>query len=373
MTQDVIVVGGGVIGSSTAYRLAQAGAKVTVVERGRIGCESSRAGAGMLAPQTEALGPGPFFNLCLDSLRLYRGFASELTEISGIDVEYRDEGTLRVFYDEAEKKASEGWTAWQTEAGLPLEPLIGAALNILEPGIRRENVGGVYLPFEHQVENRKLMDALEVALRRSGVRVVEGEEVESILVEEKGRRDRVQKRAHRRRHRRDCSGSWSSRLLDPLGIEIKVVPVRGQMVAVRGEGALIRHVVHSKDCYLVPRLDGRVLIGATVGHEGFRKGSTPRGVASLLVSGMRLVPGLEDFEVVEMWSGLRPDTPDHLPVLGPTSVRNLVLATGHFRNGLLLAPKTAELVSRYIIDGGSAAEMEPFSPSRFAEVGIASR
>jgi len=374
MTQDVIIVGGGVIGSSIAYRLAQAGAKVTVIERGRIGCESSRAGAGMLAPQTEAPGPGPFFDLCLDSFRLYRDFAAELADISGIDVEYRDEGTLRVFYDEDEKRASEEWTAWQARAGLPLEPLTQAALNILEPAIRRESAGGVYLPFEHQVENRKLMDALEAALRRSGVRIIEGEEVEGILADG----DRAVGV--------DCkggrleagiiviaSGSWSSRLLAPVGIDIKIVPVRGQIVAVRGKGALIRHVVHSKDCYLVPRLDGRILIGATVEYEGFLKGSTARGVASLLESGMSLVPGLESFEVVELWSGLRPGTPDHLPVLGPTSLRNLVLATGHFRNGLLLAPKTAELISRYVIDGGSAAEMEPFSFSRFAGVGMGSR
>lgn len=371
MTRDVIIVGGGVIGSSIAYRLAQAGAKVTVVERGRIGCEASRAGAGMLAPQTEALAPGPFFDLCLDSFRLYRDFASELEELSGVDVEYRDEGTLTVFYDEDERKASEGWTAWQAEAGLSVEPLTPAALNILEPAIRRENAGGVYLPFEHQVENRRLMDALEIALRRSGVSIIEGSDVEAIVVDGDravgidGGSGRLEAGAIV-----IASGSWSSRLLDPVGVDIRVVPVRGQMVAVRGAGAPIRHVIHSKDCYLVPRLDGRILIGATVEHEGFRKGVSAAGVASLLVSGMRLVPELESLEVVEMWSGLRPGTPDNMPVLGPAGLRNLVLATGHFRNGLLLAPKTAELISRYIIDGSSSAEMEPFSFSRFVESAV---
>ncbi|HVF90644.1 MAG TPA: glycine oxidase ThiO [Blastocatellia bacterium] len=367
MVQDIIVVGGGVIGSSIAYRLAQAGAKVTIVERGRIGCESSRAGAGMLAPQSEARSPGPFFDLCMDSFRLYRDFASELSELSGIDVEYRDEGALHVFFEDEEKRDSEEWTAWQAGAGLALEALTREDLAALEPAIRRENIGGVFLASEHQIENRKMMEALAVALKRAGVRVVEGEDVREILVEGE------------RAVGVDCdsgrlgagtivvaSGSWSSSLLARAGVDISIVPARGQMVAVKGREAPIRHVVHSRDCYLVPRLDGRILIGATVEYEGFEKRNTPKGVASLLLSGMGLVPDLESFEVVEMWSGLRPDTPDHLPVLGPAGLANLLLATGHFRNGLLLAPKTAELISRYVIDGSSAAEMEPFSLSRFA-------
>lgn len=355
------------IGSSIAYRLAQAGAKVTIVERGRIGCESSRAGAGMLAPQSEARGPGPFFDLCMDSFRLYRDFASELTELSGLDVEYRDDGALNVFFDEEDERESEEWTAWQAAAGLALEPLTREDLLGLEPALRSENRGGVFLPSEHQIENRKMMEALALALGRAGVRVVEGEEVREIIVEgdraagincDSGRLDAGTVVV--------ASGSWSGSLLDRAGIDIKVIPARGQMIAVKGRRTPIRHVVHSKDCYLVPRLDGRILIGATVEYEGFQKANTPKGVASLLISAMRLVPELEGSEVVEMWSGLRPDTPDHLPVLGPTGLANLLLATGHFRNGLLLAPKTAELISRYIIDGSSAEEMEPFSISRFA-------
>lgn len=368
MNHDIIIVGGGVIGSSIAYRLAQAGASVTIIERGRLGCESSRAGAGMLAPQTEAQGPGPLFNLCMDSFRLYRDFASELSELSGLDVEYRDEGTLRVFFDDEEKKKAEEWMAWQAQAGLALEPLTRTALLDLEPALRQENAGGVYLPFEHQVENRRLMEALAIALKRSGVTVIEGEEVKEIIVDA-GRAVGVACESGRLAASAIivAAGSWSSRLLKGAGIDISIVPARGQMIAVRGPGAPIRHVVHSRDCYLVPRLDGRILIGATVEYEGFQKSNTPKGVASLLTSGMSLVPELDSFEVVEMWSGLRPDTLDHMPVLGPASVSNLILATGHFRNGLLLAPKTAELISRYVIDGSSAAEMEPFSFSRFAE------
>ncbi|HYP25651.1 MAG TPA: glycine oxidase ThiO [Blastocatellia bacterium] len=367
MTQDVVIVGGGVIGSSIAFRLAQAGARVTVVERGSLGCESSRAGAGMLAPQTEAYGPGPFFDLCLDSFRLYRDFAHELSELSGLDVEYRDEGTLRVFFDDDERRESEEWAGWQTSAGLALEPLTRAALNALEPAIRRDNVGGLYLPFEHQVENRRVMEALSVVLGRSGVRVVEGEEVREILVD--GERAAGVETGRGRFAAGVvvvAAGSWSSRLLGRAGLDVTVVPVRGQMVAVKGPAAPIRHVIHSKECYLVPRLDGRILIGATVEYEGYKKGNTPGGVASLLTAGINLLPELESFEVVEMWSGLRPDTPDHLPVLGPTGVDNLLLATGHFRNGLLLAPRTAELISRYIIDGSAAEDMEPFSLFRFA-------
>lgn len=363
-------MGGGAIGASIALRLAQAGAGVTVIERGRLGCESSSAGAGMLAPQTEARGPGPFFDLCLDSFRLYRDFASELSELSGLDVEYRDEGALTVFFDDDEKRESEGWAGWQSSSGLALEPLTRDGLSALEPAISRDNAGGIYLPFEHQVENRRMMEALAIALRRSGVKVVEGEEAREIILDgERAAGVETERGRFAAGVVVVAAGSWSSRLLDRAGVEVGVVPARGQMVAVKGAYAPIRHVVHSKDCYMVPRLDGRILIGATVEYEGYRKGNTARGVASLLLAGARLIPEIEGFEVVEMWSGLRPDTPDHLPVLGPTGLDNLLVATGHFRNGLLLAPRTAELMSRYVIDGSSAGEMEPFSLFRFAREG----
>jgi glycine/D-amino acid oxidase-like deaminating enzyme len=241
------------------------------------------------------------------------------------------------------------------------------ALSTLEPALSRDNVGGVYLPFEHQVENRKMMEALAIALRRSGVKVVEGEEARGIILDgERAAGVETERGRFAAGVVVVAAGSWSGRLLDRAGVDVRIVPARGQMVAVRGPHAPIRHVVHSKDCYLVPRLDGRILIGATVEYEGYKKGNTARGVASLLLAGVRLIPETEGFEVVEMWSGLRPDTPDHLPVLGPTGLDNLLLATGHFRNGLLLAPRTAELISRFVIDGSSAEEMEPFSLFRFA-------
>src|SRR5215813_2471720 len=180
MKRDVIIIGGGVIGSTIAWRLAQDGLQVTLLERGQIGCEASRAAAGMLSPQGESQTAGPFFDLCLKSRALYRNFAEEIREASGIDVEYRDDGTLFVVLlgDDEEEKMR--WVKWQLDAGLPLELLSADEVRKLEPAVADSAVRGIFLPEEHQVENRLLMDSLVIALKRAGVEVIEGTAVTRI-------------------------------------------------------------------------------------------------------------------------------------------------------------------------------------------------
>lgn len=366
MKNDAIVIGGGVIGCSIALRLAAEGLSVAVIERNRLGCEASRAAAGMLSPQMEAPAPGAFFDLCLQSRRLYPGFVARLQELSGIDIEYNDSGTLRIIGGESDRAEVRGWLDWQAAAGLRFESLSGGELASIEPMVTGLATGAVFIPDDHQVENRRLMDALEMALKNSGVDVIQECEALEIMTTN-GKATGVLTPLGRF----DAggvvvaAGSWSSSLLEPVGLGLKLIPARGQMLALRGDVDAIRRVIHTSKCYLVPRRDGRVLVGATIEYVGYNKAVTAAGMGSLLRAAVEAVEGLEKFEVVESWSGLRPDTPDHLPVLGATRVDNLWLATGHFRNGILLAPVTADLIAETIINGVTPEQAAPFGVERF--------
>jgi glycine oxidase len=360
MRKDVIVIGGGVIGCSIAFRLARAGLKVAVVERGRVGGEASGAAAGMLSPQADATSRTPFFDLCMRSRLIYRDFAGELKEASGIDAEYRDEGTICLAVDGEDGRAMTEWSSWQAEAGLAIEIIATDEARRLEPEVTKRASGAVFIPGDHQIENRLLMKALDLAMRRAGVEVIEGQEVTGVIIE-RGRVTGVAAGACRFRAAATvvAAGSWSGRLLNPLGLDTEIIPARGQMVALKGSTE-INHVLHSSKCYLVPRRDGRILIGATVEYVGFEKAVTAGGISSLLDAAMELVPSLKDAQIVETWSGLRPDTRDHLPVIGKSGIDNLFLATGHFRNGVLLAPITASLMAEAIINSSEPDDLRTF-------------
>lgn len=363
MKRDVLIVGGGVIGCSIALKLAEAGCKVSVLERGRIGCEASSAAAGMLSPQADSLQPDEFFAFGIQSRSMYKDFVAHLKEMSGIDAQLREEGTLFVSIENL-KDHVDDWASWQIEAGLKLERITAADLCKLEPAVTKAATRAIYLPEDHQVDNRLLMEALGLAIRRAGVEVIEGEEVTSLIVTE----NRVKGLAcgDKQIHTGTvliAAGSWSGRLLEPVGLIARTIPVRGQMIAVRSSA--IRHVLHSSRVYFVPRRDGRLLIGATIEDVGFEKATTAKGLHSLLDAAIALAPEISRAEIVETWSGLRPDTIDHLPILGQTQIENLWLATGHYRNGILLAPATAELMARSILKGRDEAGLKPFSARRF--------
>ncbi len=365
MKNDVLIVGGGIIGCTLALRLAQAGLNITVIERGRVGCEASRAAAGMLSPQAEAAQPGAFFDLCLQSKLMYGEFTRELKDLSGIDSAYRDEGTLVVTLP-GDTQSLENWAAWQMEAGLALEKISAEDLQRLEPTVTKSASGAVFLADDHQVDNRLLMDALAVAIKRAGVRLIEGETVMALLVE--GSRVTGVQLTNQQIYADRvvvAAGSWSGGLLEPLGLNVKTIPARGQMLAVRSSA--FSHVLHSSRVYLVPRANQRLLIGATVEYAGFEKALTVNALYRLLDAAIELVPALADAEILETWCGFRPDTSDHLPVIGSSGIDNLWLATGHFRNGILLAPITAQLLTQAMLTGNESTA-RPFGIERFNEI-----
>ncbi|MBW3629493.1 MAG: glycine oxidase ThiO [Gemmatimonadetes bacterium] len=366
---DVLVIGGGVIGCAIARRLARDGVRTLLLERDEPGTHASWAAAGMLSPLVEAEEPGPFLSLLLESRRLFPEFARELLSETGTEVGYRDEGALYVGFTGADVLTLEERYRWQSAAGLPVQRLSGAEARELEPGLAGGVRGALRFPEDHQVDNRLLAGALRMAAVTAGAEIRAGVEVGEVLVE--GARavgvrttmgERIDAAAVV-----IAAGSWAGALRG-LPHAVPVSPVHGQLIALKTTPPLFRHVVHSPRVYLVPRADGRLIVGATVEQVGFRKAVTPAGILSLLGPALEAAPTLADAPLVESWSGLRPGTPDALPILGPDrDVAGLHYATGHYRNGILLAPITADIIAESI-GGDQSRELTAFSLSRFSSL-----
>src|ERR671919_1871326 len=362
---DVIVIGGGIMGCGVALRLAQAGVEVTVLERAIPGAEASTAAAGILAPQMEADGPGPFLDLCLRSRALYPEFAEELREASGVDVQYLPSGVLNVAFTREGLERLESIVGWQRSSGLRAEILSAADARVLEPNLSPAALGAGHFPDDHQVDNRLLMRALSIASTRAGVRFRSGD-VRGVEV--KG--DRVvgvdldgEKLAAGATV--IAAGAWSSLIhgagLDPLRIR----PVRGQMIELQLRVPPLARILFSeRKGYVVPRGDGRVIAGSTTEFTGFEKQVTAGGLARILQVAVELCPLLQDAQVLSFWDGLRPYTEDHLPLLGPGPLEGLYLATGHFRNGILLAPISARVVADAVLGRTPMVDLTPFSYDR---------
>jgi glycine oxidase len=361
----VAIVGGGVVGLSIALRLRDAGAEPIVLERSIPGAEASSAAAGMLATQLESSGPGPFLDLCLKSRALYPSFAADLRERSGLDIGYLPCGTLSPALDEPTLHRQVQVAEWQRQRGLRVERLDPQQVRSAEPQLMPETFGGLLFPDDHQVDNRLLVRALSQATARSGVEFrtgyvrglksqgdrVTGVDLDGVSLDA----DAVVVAA----------GSWTG-LVPGLSISPQTVrPAKGQMVQLQLRTPLLRHVVYAEHSYLVPRADGRVICGSTVEMIGFDKQVTAGGVSQVLQRALRLCPALATATLSETWAGLRPYTDDELPILGRAPMEGLFLATGHFRNGILLAPKTAELMSRLILQQPIDLDLTPFRMERF--------
>ncbi len=367
----VAIIGAGVCGLGIGWRLAQAGCAVDVFDKGAAGHGATWASAGMLAggvetePGEEALLP-----LAQLSQRMWPAFARELQAASGIDVEYRDEGTLVVALTHDDLAQLRFTYEFQIGLGIELEWLSGAAARAREPHLKPNLAGAVYSAGDHQVENRKLSLALKEAFQRAGGQLHENTEVTGLDVEAGRARGLWLGERH---HPADvvvlAAGAWSRGIPGlPEAARPPVRPLKGQALALRMDPAapLIRHVVWVPKGYLVPRNDGRLLVGATVEERGFDESLTAGGVFALLETAWRALPAVEDLAIDELWVGFRPGSRDDAPILGATPVEGLVLATGHHRNGILLAPVTAEAVACLVLTGEPLAGTEPFGIERFA-------
>jgi glycine oxidase len=382
-TTEVAIIGGGVIGLAVARALSVSGVDdVLVIERGSLGAESSGAAAGMLAPQAEADCADEFFHLGRRSRDLYPLFAAELLEETGIDIQLESTGTLYLGLNEEDVKELDRRYRWQTRAGLPVERLSSESARILEPSISESVQMALRFPLDTQVENRLLIKALAASNQNRGVHLATETSVNSVTLAQ-GRIAGLETSRGFVATKRlvIAAGAWSSQLLASvesnlasrdsalpvLGIE----PVRGQMLCLESSPAIFRHVIYSPRGYVVPRSDGRLLAGSTTEHVGFNKQITNEGVRSIQSAAKEISPRIGTLPMKESWAGLRPRTEDGLPVLGAyAEIEGLFYATGHYRNGILLAPVTGELIAGAIVDSAFPAALNFFSPDRFGLVAV---
>ena len=376
-TDDLVVVGGGLIGLSIAWRCAQRGMSVRVVDPAP-GAGASRAAAGMLAPVTELhYGEEDLLRLNLQSARRYPAFVAELEDATGTRVGYRTEGTLAVALDLDDRAVLTDLQAFQTSLGLDVEALTAREARRLEPMLDPGIRGALHVRSDHSVDNRRLVTALLAAAEGVGVHLVK-ERVDELI---RGDDGVLGVRAAGTDHRATtvviAAGSWSGSLAGlEDGLLPPVRPVKGQILRLRTPPSYgtvltrtVRGFVRGSGVYLVPRSDGEIVVGATVEERGFDDAVTAGAVYELLRDARELVPAVTELTVAEIGAGLRPGSPDNAPLIGPTSVPGLVLATGHFRNGVLLAPVTADLVADLITTGSLPESAAAFAPSRFERIG----
>ncbi|HEX6764728.1 MAG TPA: glycine oxidase ThiO [Polyangiaceae bacterium] len=361
MTASVVVVGGGIMGCACAWELVRHGLSVVLFERSVPGAEASSAAAGILGTGVEHREDGPLARLARESRRLYPAFVRDLVRSTGIDPEYRECGVLKVEF----RRRSKGPRARSVARARAGERTFdGRALRRLEPSLSEKVSSGVLYPRDGRVNPRLLLRALHIAAGRDGVVFRTGAYVRRIVM--KGdRADGIaldDGEVVRAKHVVVAAGSWTT-LVEGTGLAAgAVVPARGQIVEIETPEPLLRRVIYGPDAYLVPRDDGRVLVGSTLEFVGYRREVTAGAVHDLLGAAIRLVPALRAAEYRSSWSSFRPYTKSELPLIGTTAVSGLVLATGHYRNGILLAPVTAAIVGALVRGAKPPVSLSAFSP-----------
>jgi glycine oxidase len=368
----VAIIGAGVIGLGIAWRLAAKGAKVEVFDRGAAGSGASHAAAGMLAACCEAEpGEDALVALGRESQARWPGFAAELVKASGVDVELRTEGTLVVALTADDQARIHHHLAHQKKLGLPLEWISPAETRRREPHLAGKLAGAVWSPEDHQVDNRKLAAGLRVAAEAAGATIREHTPVREISIAG-GRADGVIL-ADGAKVQADvvvlAAGAWS-RTIGGLTPDQRppVRPIKGQMLSLKMDPAapLMTHVIWAPGVYMVPRKDGRLIVGATVEEKAFDTSLTAGGLLTLLEAAWRTIPAIEELPIDEMWVGHRPGSRDDAPIVGLGPAQGLIYATGHHRNGILLAPVTVDAVARLVLEGTIDQAIRPFGIERFA-------
>ncbi|MFZ0821478.1 MAG: glycine oxidase ThiO [Candidatus Acidiferrales bacterium] len=369
---DVIIVGGGIIGGSIAFELTQQRIRVAVFDRQTPGQEASWAAAGMLSPAPDSSDAIPLVPLARVSLDLYPEFIAAVEEASGQHAGFRPGGAIEAFFSQDAARELSTLVALHHGLGLPTEVLRVEEAHKLEPALGRDLGAAALLANEASVDNRLLTHAVLAAAEASGAEFFNECPVTDVLfAQNKCTGISVAGERANAGHVVIAAGCWASQI-ESVARYAPTRPVRGQMVAIFSEEVDIAHVIRSERGYIVPRGDGLCVAGSTLEDAGYEKRVTPGGIEKILGAVNEMAPALADAEIVETWSGLRPDTPDHLPSLGLTDIEGLLIATGHYRNGILLSPVTAKVIAEFITEGRASINCDAYSPMRFADSARAS-
>lgn len=357
---DVLIIGGGIIGLSLAIELKLRSVKVTILSKD-FQEAATHAAAGMLAPQAEKITPSPMLDLCLQSRAIYSDWIRKLEEITGLETGYWPCGILAPVYDAGEQGSREvGENLLTNQVWLNQEEI-----QQHQPGLSSEVVGGWWYPDDGQVDNCALASCLWMAAQQLGIEVLEGITVTEFVRENQRIKYVKTSRGEWQAERYVlATGAWSQELLP-----IPVYPKKGQMMSVRSLSSSqpLNQVLFGDETYIVPRKDGRIVIGATSENVGFTPNNTAAGVQQLLSGATRLYPPLKNLPILEFWWGFRPATPDELPILGTSAYENLTLATGHYRNGILLAPITTLVIADLLEKQNANSLLSHFHYTRFSE------
>ncbi|MGA8073683.1 MAG: glycine oxidase ThiO [Candidatus Acidiferrales bacterium] len=364
-SSDVIIIGGGIIGLSLAHKLANENLSVVVLDRRQPGLEASWAAAGMLCPGPESPDDVALVPLAKKSLELYPEFVCAIEEASGARANFRRDGTLELFFGTTAEAVRDRSVAGHREHDLGTQAISADDARAIESALSDTAFAAAWLPHECSVEPRALTSAVLQAAKKCGAEVRANVEVRKLLIE--GSRCagvETQSEKFTAKHIILAAGCFSS----AIGAAARIAPtrpVRGQMLSLRAARPIPNHVVRSHSGYVVPRGNGLLVAGSTIEHVGYEKGVTAAGISGILAAAIELIPELAGAAIEETWSGLRPDTPDHLPLIGSTEIDGLWLATGHYRNGILLAPATAQILGNWILQGKPDFNVEAYSPHRF--------
>lgn len=361
--EGIVIVGGGVIGCAIAYYLGLRGFKATVVERRDVGCEASGAAAGGLWPQAESSRAGAFLDLCLAG----NGMFSELSRELEPDIEFRESGLLHIIQDEEDLREAEHLMKWQKERGLRVEQLSASETRKLEPSLSEDMMGSLYFPDDNHVNPLNLTRAFAQGARKRGAEISTGVSVEGIktvsgrvssLVTDRGEigADIII----------NAAGAWASHVGRMVDVEVPVEPVRGQIILSEPLPRLFRMCIVTKQVYLIQKPRGNIVVGSTREFVGYDKRVTTDAIGRLQEGAVKIIPRLRNASFIRTWAGLRPYTPDETPILGPADGPDgFLLATGHFRNGILLSAITGKLISELLVDGITSVPLEAYRLSRF--------
>lgn len=369
MGERIIILGGGVIGLACAFECRRRGHEVIILEKVRCGGQASGAAAGMLAPYSEiGEDPDDFFRLCLASLKLYEKWQQDIKDVSGMDFEYTNSGSLHCVYHAADLLALESRQQWQGEFGAEAEILTGDRLFALEPELSRDILAAMYYPEESHVYAPDYVKSLEEACRKLGVEIYD--ELEEVFVEEwKSEIKAVSKSGKEFTGDRlvVSNGAWAKELEAVFDLNIPVYPIRGQICAYHIPVGKVKHIIYTSQGYLVPKANGTIVNGASEDIAGFDTRVTEKGINRLTNWNKNVLPFLASAEPFHTWAGLRPATQDGYPLIGKlTKHPTIIFATGHYRNGILLSPVTGHIVADLIAGEMERVPLGMFHPERFS-------